>query len=75
VDLRKAPSRRWSRSARSKSNKGYGTPDVNKGRESEDEEGSSERNGAGKRRKLRKKGDDSIGGVVFSLAKNTRLST
>jgi hypothetical protein len=75
MDLRKMPSRRWSRDVRRKSNEGYNTPDDNRGGESEDEEHSNERDGAGKRRKLGKKGDDSIGGVDVSPSKNTRSST
>jgi hypothetical protein len=31
MDLRKMPSRRWSKDARRKSNKGYDTPDDNRG--------------------------------------------
>jgi hypothetical protein len=40
MDLRKMkmPSKRWSKDARRKSNKGYSTPDDNRGRESEEEE-------------------------------------
>ncbi len=38
MDLRKMPSRRWYRDAQRKSNKGYSTPDDNRGRGSEDEE-------------------------------------
>jgi hypothetical protein len=60
---------------RKKSNKGNGTPDDDRGGKSEDEEGSGERDRAGKRRKLGKKGDDSIGGVDVSPVKNTRSST
>ncbi len=58
MDLKKMPSRRWSRDAQRKSDKRYGTPDDDRGGESEDEKGSGERDGAGKRRKLGKKGDD-----------------
>jgi hypothetical protein len=49
-------------------------PDDKRGRESEEEEevSSDERDRAGKRRKLGKKGDDSIGSVEVSPAKNTR---
>ncbi len=75
MNLRKIPSRRWSKDARRKSNKGYNTPDDNRGGESEEEEHSNERDRAGKRRKLGKKGDGSIGGVEVSTAKNTRSST
>jgi hypothetical protein len=50
------------------------TPDDNRGGKSEDEDGIGERDGAGKRRKLGKKGDDSIGHVDVSPAKNKRSS-
>ncbi len=60
IDLRKMPSRRWSQDARRKSNKGYSTPDDDRGGKSEDEEHSDERDGARKRRKLGKKGDDGM---------------
>ncbi len=75
TDLRKLLSRRWSRDTQKKSDKGNSTPDDNRGRKSEDEEGSGERDGARKRRKFWKKGDDSIGGVEVNLAKNTKSST
>ncbi len=75
MDLRKLLSKRWSRDAQKKSNKVNGTPDDNRGRKSEDGEGSSERDGAGKRRKRGKKGDDSVGTVDVSPAENTRLIT
>ncbi len=58
-----------------KSDKGYSIPDGKRGRESEEEERINERDRARKRRKLGKKGDDSIGGVEDILAKNTRSST
>jgi hypothetical protein len=41
MDLRKMPSRRWSKIAQRKSNKGYSTPDDNRGGESEEEESSN----------------------------------
>jgi hypothetical protein len=56
MDLRKMPSRRWLQDARRKSNKGNGTPGDNRGRESEDEELSNERDSAGKKRKLGRRG-------------------
>jgi hypothetical protein len=43
--------------------------------ESEEEERGNESDRARKRRKLGKKGDDGIGGVEVTLAKNKRLST
>ncbi len=69
MDLRKMPSRRWSKDAWRKSDKGYSTPDDKRGRESEEEEHSDERDRAEKRRKLGKKGNDSIGGVEVNPAK------
>ncbi len=75
MNLRKMPSRRWSKNARRKSEGGYSTPDDKRGGESEEEVSSNERDRARKRRKLGKKGDDGIGGVEVSPAKNTKLST
>ncbi len=72
MDLREMPSRRWSKDAWRKSNKGYSTPDDKRGGESEEEEHSNERNRAGKRRKLGKKGDDGIGGMEVSPAIKTQ---
>jgi hypothetical protein len=43
MDFSRLLSRRWSRDARKKSNKGNGTPDDDRGRKSEDEAGSGER--------------------------------
>ncbi len=63
--------RRWLRDVQKKSNKGNGTPDDDRGGKIEDEEGSGERDRAGKRRTFGKKGDDSISGVDVSPAKNT----
>ncbi len=68
------PSRRLSKDARRKSNRGYRTPDDRRGVESEEEVCGDERDRARKRRKLGRKGDDGIGGVEVSPAKNTRLS-
>jgi hypothetical protein len=68
-------SRRWSKDARRKSDKGYSTLDDNRGGESEEEECTNERDRARKRRKLGKKGDEGIGGVEVSLSKNTSSST
>ncbi len=74
MDLRKMPSKRWSRDARRNSDKntelqmmiGAGNMKMKSAamREMEPE-----------RRKLGKKGDDGIGGVDVSPAKNTRSST
>ncbi len=75
MDLRKMPSRRWSKDVQRKSEGGYSTSDDKRGGESEEEVSSNERDRARKRRKLGKKGDDGIGGVEVSPAKNTRLST
>jgi hypothetical protein len=75
MDLRKMPSRRWSKDVQRKSDERYGTPDDNGGRESEEEKHSDERDRAGKRSNLVKKGGDSIGGVENIPAKNTRSST
>ncbi len=75
MDLRKMPSRRWSKDAWRKSNGGYSTPDDKRDGECEEEVSSDERDRAKKRRKHRKKGDDGIDGVEVSPAKNTKLST
>jgi hypothetical protein len=75
MDLRKIPSRRWSKDARRKSNGGYSTPDDKRGKESEEEMSSNEGDRAGKRRKLGKKGDNGIGNVEASPEKKTRSST
>ncbi len=75
MDLRKMPSTIWSKDVQRKSDKGYGTPDDNRGRESEGEEHSNERDRARKRRKLGKIGGGGIGSVEVSPAKNTRAST
>jgi hypothetical protein len=75
MDLRKTPSRRWSKNAWRKSNGGYSTPDDKRGGESEEEVSRDERDRARKRRKVGKNGDGGIGGVKVSPAKYTRSST
>jgi hypothetical protein len=72
INHRKMPSRRWSKDARRKSNKGHSTPDDNWGRESEEEEHMDERDRAGKQRNLGRRGINGIGGLEVSGGRKSR---